>query len=890
MIGSKIEENLKGVLNSFNPETFIYDLLSAYGKPKASINRLQNGDYNLSKNSDEILWKKNLFFKRVNEKELHSTFENVSHNEKIIKHDPRFIIVFDDQTILACDTKTSDILDIPINDLVENFNFFLPLTGRENVVFYKENPADIKAAEKMAKIYDEICKNNPGIELNNILELNVFLSRLLFCFFAESTQLFKQNLFSKTIGTRTKEDGSDLDQYFFTLFELLNTADSKRAGYPKYLDVFPYVNGGLFKVKYKIPRFSSKLRKMIIESGKMDWSSINPDIFGSMIQAVSHSDQRSNLGMHYTSVSNIMKVIQPLFLDDLYHEIEKNKKNKQKLNELYKRLSNIKIFDPACGSGNFLIIAYKELRKLEIQLLQYLERLGKHPSFLSRIQLSQFYGIEIDSFACEIAKLSLLLAEQQMNILFQNTFGKIGSSLPLKEGGYIVCGNATRLNWEEICPKDEKAETYVLGNPPYSGYSVQTKEQKKDLCHVLNNLKEFKSLDYIACWIMKGAEYIQRTNAKYAFVSTNSICQGEQVSLLWPEIFKKNLEIDFAYRSFKWSNHAKQNAGVSCIILGIRNKSNKDKILYQNETKIKCSNISPYLIPCKNITIVNKRNTTLSVLPKIGYGSSALDGGNLILSKQEMEGIIKENPEAMRFIKKIIGSQELLKGIERWCIWIDDDEFEQAQNINPILERIEKVKDFRRNSSRQSTINASIKPYKFGEARSVEGNVIIIPKVSSERRDYIPIGYFSSSVIVMDKAFPIYNPEPYVFSIVSSRMHMVWVQAVAGRLKTDPSYSSSICYNTFPFPNLTEKQKKMMEKHTYNILAERERHPEKTLSEQYDPRKMSKNLKELHRNLDIAIEQCYRSSPFENDEERLEYLLNLYEEMSQREQQRKKHA
>lgn len=893
MSTSKIEENLQGVLNNFTPQTFIYDLLCAYGKPKATIIRLQKGDYNSSKNKDEILWKKNLFFKKVNKTELQVTFDKAYRDEKIIKHDPRFIIVSDYQTVLAFDTKTTDKLNIPIADLVENenFHFFLPLAGKEKITYYKENAADIEAAEYMAKIYDEICKNNPDIKLNSddIQGLNVFLSRLLFCFFAESTLIFKQNLFIESIESRTKEDGSDLDQYFEALFRLLNTSEKKRVGYPKYLNAFPYVNGGLFKQKYKTPQFSRKLRKMIIECAGMDWSVINPDIFGSMIQAVADPLQRSNLGMHYTSVPNIMKVIQPLFLDELYQGLEKFKENKNKLNELYKRLSTIKFFDPACGSGNFLIIAYKELRKFEMQLLKRLEELGKHPTFFSQVHLSQFYGIEIDSFACELGKLSLWLAEHQMNIEFKRNFGKTGPSLPLKEGGHIICGNATRLNWEEVCPKEKKSEVYLLGNPPYLGARNQNNDQKSDVKHVLGTISGHNNLDYIACWYFKGADYIRNSTAKCAFVTTNSIFQGSQVSILWSHILNKGIEIEFAYRSFKWKNSAKNKASVICAIVGLRRISNKPKFIYHNDIKIRAKNINAYLREANNIFIDSRKNSVAN-LPRMSFGSMPNDGGHLILNSIEYAELIKSIPESKKFIRKAIGAKEYLNGIKRYCIWIDDDDLNEANKIPNIKNRIEKVKKYRTRSKRKVTQELSKFAHKFGEIRHLDGISIVIPRVSSERREYIPFEYANEKSIILDSAQALYNVEPYVFGIISSRMHMVWIKAVSGRLKSDYRYSASLSYNTFPLLEINKKQKEQIHFHVLNVLSERAKYPGKTIAELYDPKKMPTGLREAHCNLDAAVERCYQSKPFENDEQRLDHLFKLYEDMIQNEKKGKKSA
>ncbi len=498
---AKVEENILNLIKTFTEETFIYDLLLAYGKPRASISRLKNGgSYNLAKVDGEIIWKKNLYFKQTNKTELFSTFEALRASDVLKTYIPRFIIVTDYTSLLSLDTKTGDTLDIKIEELSNNFDFFLPLAGLEKSKIHKENQADIKASERMAKLYDAICKDNPELSQQELDGLNVFLSRILFCFFSEDTNIFEKNLFTNSIKSHTREDGSDLKDYLEKIFQIMNK--EVRTEYPSYLQAFPYVNGGLFAENHNIPALSRRSRNLIIECGELNWSEINPDIFGSMIQAVVHPDQRSSMGMHYTSISNIMKVIEPLFLNDFYDEFAKSKDNPKKLEKILDRLYNLKIFDPACGSGNFLIIAYKELRKLEMVVFQHLQEISKQKTIpMSGIRLSQFYGIEIDKFAHEMAILSLWLAEHQMNMAFAKTFGKSRPTLPLKESGNIVCGNATRFDWEQVCPKTVNGEVYILGNPPYLGSSMQDKYQKEDMSFVFNRIQGYKNLDYIACWL-----------------------------------------------------------------------------------------------------------------------------------------------------------------------------------------------------------------------------------------------------------------------------------------------------------------------------------------------------------------------------------------------------
>ncbi|WP_395060745.1 DNA methyltransferase, partial [Flavobacterium sp.] len=760
--------------------------------------------------------------------------------------------------------------------------------GMEKASHRKETEADVKAAEKMAKLFDEIKKDNPDNSPEFIHGLNVFLSRLLFCFFAEDTGIYKLGQFTNAIASHTQTDGNDLNQYLNKLFDVLNTNESKRANLPIYLNEFPYVNGGLFQYNHPTPTFTRRSRQAIIDAGELNWSAINPDIFGSMFQAVISPEHRGGLGAHYTSVPNIMKVIEPLFLNELQEEFETAKGNIKKLTGLLGRLQNIKIFDPACGSGNFLIIAYKELRRLEMVILNELNILkGKSGSgsldfgsdFLSNITLNNYYGIEIDDFAYEVAKLALWLAEHQMNQDFFKAFGKTNPTLPLKDAGQITKGNATRLDWETVCPKKENDEIYILGNPPYLGSSMQNAEQKEDMAFVFKGFKNYKNLDYIAAWFIKGANYIQNRNAQFAFVSTNSICQGEQVALLWPPIFDKNLEIGFAHTSFKWKNNAKANAGVSVVIIGIRNIYNKSKKhIFTDIRKVNSLNINPYLSNGHNI-IVEKRQKQLSFLPTMTSGIKAGDGGNLILNEDEKNNLLKEYPESKLFIKDYIGADDLMNGGKRYCIWVTEKNKELSYSIPPLLKRFEKCRELRIASTKAATRKKAEFPHQFDETTFIEADSIIIPQTGSEKRNYVPIGFLNSGTIISNAARAIYNAESYLFSLISSRMHIQWVRAVAGRLKTDMQYSNTLCYNTFPFLPISAAQKEELTQCVFRILEERENHSEKTLAQMYDPDKMPEGLREAHRLNDLAVERCYRSKAFESDEERLEYLFGLYEKM-----------
>lgn len=905
----KIEEDIKTLVENFSEKDFIFDFLLAFGFTKMTIKRLREGNSNLSSKENQLIIKQKLFYEYCPNDNLYSTIDDLKNDSTTYTHKPRFIIVQNDKKLLAIDTKTNETLDAELTELHKHVDFFLPWTGKEKYIAHQENPADVKAAEKMAKIYDEIVHLNPELlKKDKNHSLNVFLTRLLFCFFAEDTGIFEDNLFSKTIVNHTNEDGNDLADVLAILFESLDKNDKEKASYPSYIQAFPYVNGKLFAQKADIPILNSKVRKLMIECGGQDWKEINPDIFGSMFQAVSVAEVRSGLGQHYTSVPNIMKVIEPLFLNDLREEYEKADTEK-KLRKLLDRIYNIKIFDPACGSGNFLIIAYKQLRLLEMDIIQKIQTLpGQHPFMMSQLQLQQFYGIEIDDFACEIATLSLWLAEHQMNRKFKELFGDCKPSLPLSKSGNIVCGNATRLDWEEVCPKGIKGlthkemeqyklfefekfkqleihgtnnEIYILGNPPYVGRSKRSKEQQADMDYVFSpSSKNYGDLDYIAIWFYKTALYIGTSeNIFSAFVSTNSICQGVQVNLLWPLIFSKNIFIHIAYTSFKWSNNAKNNAGVTCVIIGLTANNHSIPMLITQNKQEYVKNINAYLLPMKNI-FINKTNSPISKLPPMTLGCSPKDDGNLLLSDTEKTELIKNYPQAKEYIRGFVGSETFLKGESRFCLLIPDDKKDVAYTIPPIKTRLDKVAEFRLKSSKLATKKLSKTPHRFGELRYSNHNFIIIPLVTSERRTYIPIGFMNKYYLVSNLAYAVYDPPIWLFGLISSYIHQLWVKTIGGKMETRIRYSSTLCYNTFPFPDITDKQKKNIEYYVNNILAEREKHSDKTMAELYDPDKMPQGLIEAHHSLDIAIEKCYRSTPFESDEKRLEHLFKRYEIMT----------
>jgi hypothetical protein len=917
-----IEQNVKAI-KEFDSLEFVYQLLLAYGKPKSSITRLKKGTYNLSKTEGEIYWKKKLFFRYIptkNSKKLMAIIDEISHDKNLLRHNPRFIIVSNWDRLLAINTRDSSSLDISITEIAKHYAFFLPLAGMEKSILQVENEADVKVAERMALLYDEIIHANPNFahDKNAIHSLNIFLSRLLFCFFAEDTKIFPRNLLTSTLTQHTQTDGSDVAQFFTDIFQAMNQDSPERKDLPSHIEAFPYVNGRLFEKKHTLPTFSAKARRLLIESGTLNWAHINPDIFGSMIQAVVHPGERASLGMHYTSVENIMKVIKPLFLDNLRKELEASVGNKPKLSKLLNRIIEIKIFDPACGSGNFLIISYKELRRIENEILTQLMH-GGGKTIPSQIKLENYYGIEIDDFAHEIAILSLWLAKHQMNIEYDKIFDTRSDLIPLRDVGSIVRGNAATLDWQEVCPNvphvndptstpiqgsligevspqqkidfsaPKYEEIYLIGNPPYQGGKTLNEYQKNDVKIAFGDTPYSKNIDYISIWFIKASRYIRNTWAIYCFVSTNSINQGEQVSMLWPPIFDMSLEIKFAYTSFKWTNNAKHNAGVTCVIVAVgqeKSKFSSEKFIKTSKLKHVVRNINAYLIGDSANIIISKRTKALANIPHISLGSMPKDGGYLVLSEKEKDEILAVNIKSQRYIRKFIGSGDFINGNIRYCLWIKSNEYNDAISNPLISRRVNQVQKFRSKSLAKSTREYAKKPYRFVQIGYKATNSIIIPRVSSEHREYIPIGYLDKDVVISDSANAIYDAEPYIFGLISSRLHMAWVRAVAGKLETRIRYSSAIVYNNFPVPLLSEKQKSAITDHVMNVLRARQNHSEKTLAEMYDPDSMPEDLRSAHIGLDEIVELCYRTRPFESDEERLSYLFKEYEKMIAKEKEK----
>lgn len=893
----QIEDSLANLINNHQEDNFIFTLLELYGFAKTTINRER-------KNGHKVVKVKNkLHYQQVDEGT--STIAEVARIESEIsnqKSKPRFIVVTDFIEISAKDIKTGDTMSIPFSEFPGRAEFFLPWTGVERIDLSNENIADVKASERFTRFYDELVKLNQGIESH---ALNIFLIRLLFMLFAEDSGIMDKGSFTNAIKIRTNEDGSDLNEVIKEIFETLDISDRKSQ--PEWLQQFPYVNGKLFRDVHVNMNFDKRTRKLIIEAGELlDWSEINPDILGSMIQNVANNEQRTSQGMHYTSVPDIMKLIGPLFLDDLTQEYLKIKikfeenedrkitekarrENKSKyikeLRALQERLSNIRFLDPACGSGNFLIITYKELRRLEIKILKLISDIENNKQMMiltnTKIKLNNFYGIELEDFAHEVARLSLWIAEHQMNIeMTEALVCQPPALLPLKDEGNIINANALRINWNDVFPVSEKEEAYIIGNPPYKGTkgrNPQNSEQKQDLAIAIAPI-EASFVDYIFGWFIKASRFIYNKNIKYAFVSTNSIFQGEQAPFFLKNVLN-DVEILFAYPSFKWKNQAKNNAGVTVAIAGIGKNDGKDKYIYRDNEKIYAENINVYLEAGENI-FVKRENKPSKELPFLmNVGSAEYGENNLILSIEERNELIDKYPEAEKYVKKCINATNLMNGTYSFVLWIEDQNVDEARKIPFIADRIERVRLFRSTSERTGTKKGEKKPWAFTEIRHKEKDAIILPVASSANRDYLPVAYIEKGIVSMNANCLIYDAPIWLLGILSSKMHTVWLRAVGGKLKTDFRYSPGMVYNTFPVPSLSTQRKNMIEEQILNILDLREEIGG-TLAELYNNSSMPSELREAHEELDRIFERAYQDRAFNNDQERLSRLLSLYQEKS----------
>lgn len=894
----------------FDRAEFPYAFLEAFGNKATTIKRLRAGASNKS-DLGGVLQTSNIHILTCDVGRVTQTLAALKASPATAKAKAKFILATDGADFEAEDLTSGETVACAFKDFPDHFGFFLPLAGISTVRQISENAFDIRATSRLNRLYVELLKDNPEwgtVERRH--DMNNLMARLIFCFFAEDTDIFiGKGRFTETVAQMSAKDSSNTHEVIATLFRAMNTKREDRAAakIPRWAEDFPYVNGQLFSGGDEVPRFSKIARSYLLHVGGLDWTKINPDIFGSMIQAVAEDEERGELGMHYTSVPNILKVLNPLFLDDLRAKLEETGDNARMLLNLRKRIAKIRVFDPACGSGNFLVIAYKEMRAIEAEI----NRRRGEPDRASEIPVTNFRGIELRDFPAEIARLALVIAEYQCDVLYRGQKLALAEFLPLRNENWITCGNALRLDWLSVCPptgtgvkvqaddlfetpldqaeidfENEGGETYICGNPPYLGSTWQSDGQKADLEAIFGNrTKNWKSLDYVAGWFMKAGDYGTHTKSSAAFVSTNSICQGAQVPILWPLIFSSGHQIVFAHTSFKWANLASHNAGVTVIIVGICNHPTKLRRLLSladdgSTLEKQVEFINAYLVPAWDV-IVSPVSRAADGRGLMEWGNKPTDGGNLFLNPDEREAVLRESPEAERFIKRFLGAQEFIRGEQRYCIWIEDAERDDAETIPELKRRIDAVAKMRAESKAAETRPAAAFPHRFRQIQSIAQNYsLVVARVSSENREYLPIGLEGSHTIIGDRNFALYDVPLWNMALIASRLHWVWIGTVCVRMRTDFSYSNTLGWNTFPVPTLTEKNKADLTRCAEDILLAREHHFPATIADLYDAENMPADLRAAHERNDEVLERIYIGRRFKNDTERLEKLFDLYTKMT----------
>ena len=907
----EIEEAISALAERpFEADEFPYAFLEAFGNKETTLKRLRKGESNKS-DLGGVLQTNNIHIAVCKPGEVTRTLAALKASPATARAKVRFVLATDGDLFEAEDLTTDDApVSCTYADFPNHFGFFLPLAGITTVKQVRESSFDIRATSRLNRLYVELLKDNPGWgTAQRRHDMNHFMARLIFCFFAEDTEIFNgSGAFTSAIESMSAKDSSNTHEVIGELFRAMNTKTTERAaaGVPRWADGFPYVNGGLFSGSTDVPRFSRIARSYLLHIGSLDWKKINPDIFGSMIQAVADDDERGALGMHYTSVPNILKVLNPLFLDDLRQQLEEADDNARMLLNLRKRMSKIRVFDPACGSGNFLVIAYKEMRAIEAEINRRRDEADRR----TEIPLTNFRGIELRDFPAEIARLALIIAEYQCDVLYRGQKEALRDFLPLDALNWITCENALRLDWLSICPptgtgvkhhaddlfhtplnqaqidfENEGGETYICGNPPYVGDKKQNDSQKDDLRELFSHrCSQWKSLDYVAGWFIKACDYALNTKSDSAFVSTNSICQGQQVSLLWPLILDSGRVIKFAYPSFKWSNLASKNAGVTVSMIGMSSTTFGVRKIYSENRSggfsvTECDNINAYLINGKNIEI-RKSSKPVSALSAMTLGNVPYDGGNLLLSPSDLDALGLSPLQRQKYVRRFYGSAEFIRGIERYCLWISDDDLQDALSVPSIAARIEGVKQMRSNSTDAGTVAMAARPHQMREMNIGREKTIVVPRVSSENRRFLPVGLVGNDAVIGDKNYAMYDVPLWNMALLASLLHRTWIGAVCVRLRTDFSYGSTLGWNTFPVPMLTDKMKSDLTRCAEDILLAREAHFPATIADLYDPDAMPDDLREAHDRNDEVLERIYIGRRFKNDTERLEKLFELYIKMS----------
>jgi hypothetical protein len=893
----------------FDPAEFPYQFLEAFGNKETTIKKLRAGASNKSDFAGPwggVLQVNHIHMAVAEAGAVGATLDELRNSEATQnkRNKVRFLLATDGEAFEAEDLETGETIACAYADFPNHFGFFLPLAGISTVKQIRENSFDIRATSRLNRLYVELLKDNPFWDSAQARpDMNHFMARLIFCFFAEDTGIFNgEGLFTATVEQMSARDSSDTDLVISEIFRAMNTKVEERqaANVRSWANGFPYVNGGLFSGSTDVPKFSKIARSYLLHIGKLNWKLINPDIFGSMIQAVADDEERSIIGMHYTSVPNILKVLNPLFLDDLREKLDEAGTSPQKLLNLRKRIARIRVFDPACGSGNFLVIAYKEMRAIEAEINK---RRGEEDR-RTDIPLTNFRGIELRDFPAEIARLALIIAEFQCDVLYRGPRLALLEFLPLDAQNWITCGNALRLDWLSVCPPtgtgvkvrgddlfntlleqseidfaNEGGETYICGNPPYVGRRNQNKDQKADLQRILGSkVRSSASLDYVFGWLEKASDYVAAYAGEFAFVTTNSVSQGTQIPIYWPHLFAKGLAINFAHRSFRWSNNATHNAGVTCVVLGIGREKSR-KFIFEEEQRQEVRSINPYLLP-SSVQVVEPASKPISDVSRMNYGNLPGDGNFLTLNRAERDMLLQQMPALEKIIIPLYGAQEFIRGLQRYCLWIDDRNLDLANSVAFIRDRIDGVRRTRENSKDSSYNSLSGRPHQFRDRNLAESLTILAPTVSSEARQYLPVAVFSGRTGTTNQAYALYDAPLWCMALLVSRLHLVWIATVCGKLKTDIRYSNTLGWNTFPVPTLTEKNKADLTRCAEDILLAREAHFPATIADLYDPENMPPNLREAHERNDEVLERIYIGRRFKNDTERLEKLFELYTKMT----------
>jgi hypothetical protein len=801
---------------------------------------------------------------------------------------PRYILVSDFRHFILHDLVARTERQFVLEALPDRLEWFDFISGYEPRVHAEEDPANIQAAEHMGRLHDALTESGYGGH-----DLELFLVRMLFCVFAEDSGIFQEaHGFERYIKEETRSDGADLGAHIASIFQVFNTPEDRRSrNLNELLAGFPYVNGKLFAETLPMPFFDSDMRRILLECCEFDWKDISPEIFGALFQSIMDRDKRRNLGAHYTSERNILKLIQPLFLDELWEELERIGQNRRKLQAFHDRIAGLRFLDPACGCGNFLIVTYRELRKLEIEVIKRLHakkgRIQKRIDVLDelvRLNVDQFYGIEVEEFPVRIAEVALWLTDHQMNRELSAEFGLYFARIPLTHAPTIHHGNALEMDWAGMV--DPANLDFILGNPPFRGSKYQSAVQRAEMKSVFKGVNGAGVLDYVSAWYLKASRFIRNSPIRCAFVSTNSISQGEQAGLLWKPLLENfGIKIHFAHRTFQWTSEARGKAAVFCVIIGFAAQDAKRKWLFEYETpktelpeRASAKNINPYLVDAPDVAIV-RRSKPLCQVPEMVTGNQPIDGGHYLFSPSEKREFLLREPQAEPFFRRWIGSRELLNNIERWCLWLGDCPPQQLKKMPESLKRVEAVQAFRAQSNRKQTRKVAQTPTRFYLETIPSGHSIVVPKISSERRFYMPIGFIGPETLCSDLVHLIPDAERYHFGVISSLMHMEWMRYVAGRLKSDYRYSITFVYNNFPWPeNPAEKETQAVEKAVGAVLDVRERFPDSSLADLYDPRTMPPDLLKAHQRLDRAVDVCYGKRVFRGARERVEFLFDRYTE------------